>query len=304
MHAGGLSRFLTKVRGERCLVRAWPVRFFPSLGVLTVVLGCIGCAASMDAAGASAGAAPRGARGKKGAPWTILCLELRGPERRVQMEQIAETLRQTPGIRAKDVYLRDGRDGAVRLYYGTHFRRTDAKTGKRDTPKQLRDDLLLIRQLGSGPGQYFFLRALTVRAPTPDVGPPEWNLLRATGKYTLQVGIFEPTDEFWEFKQAAAEYCQLLRDKGYEAYYYHTDAASMVTVGAFGEDALVPHESGVPRYSAQVLALQQSDELLKYNLLNGSIYKGQVYASPTEKGERVPVPSRLVMIPHDGAAGP
>lgn len=258
----------------------------------------------MDAADASAGAAPRGARGQKGAPWTILCLELRGPERRVQMEQIAETLRQTPGVRAKDVYLRDDRDGVVRLYYGTYFRRTDAKTGKRDTPKQLRDDLLLIRQLGSGPGQYFFLRALTVRAPTPDVGPPEWNLLRATGRYTLQVGIFEPTDEFWEFKQAALEYCKLLRDKGYEAYYYHTDAASMVTVGSFGDDALVPHESGVPRYSARVIALQQSDELLKYNLLNGAIYKGQVYASPTEKGERVPVSSRLVLIPQDGAPRP
>ncbi len=263
-----------------------------------------GCAAPSAAAGASAEPAPRKARGQKGAPWTILCLELRGPDRRVQMEQIAETLRQTPGVRAGDVYLRDDRDGAVRLYYGTYYRRTDPKTGKRDTPKQLRDDLTLIRQLGSGPGQYFFLRALAVRAPTPDVGPPEWSLARATGKYTLQVGIFEPTDEFWEFKQAAAEYCRLLREKGYEAYYHHTDAASMVTVGSFGDEALVPQESGVPRYSARVVALQQSDELLKYNLLNGAIYKGQVYASPTEKGERVPVPSRLVVIPREGAAGP
>lgn len=234
--------------------------------------------------------------GNKGAPWTIRCLEMQGPDRRANMEQIAETLRSTPGVRAKDVFVHDDPDGVMRLYYGTYFRKTDEKTGKQSTPKQLSDDLKFIKQLGAD-RQYFFLRAMMVRYPTPDVGNPSWRLIDAPGLYTLQVGVFEPTDEFQEFKQAAADYCQLLRERGYEAYYHHTDAASMVTVGSFGEEALIPQEGKPPTYSANVLALQNSDELLKYNLLNGAIYRANSPSRDNPRGERVRVASQLVYIP-------
>lgn len=226
-----------------------------------------------------------------------MCMEMQGPQRKELVEQIAETLKRTAGIRAAEVFVRDEADGFARLYYGTYYRKTDPKTGARTTPKRLTDDLALIKQLGSGPGQYFFLRALTVRTPTDDAGNPDWALARASGIYTLQVAVFEPTDEFWEYKKAAAEYCTMLREKGFEAYYHHTSAASMVTVGAFGEEALIPQSEGAPRYAPHVVTLQESDDLMKYNLLNGARYRGQVYTSTAEKGERVPVPSRLVLIP-------
>ena len=216
-----------------------------------------------------------------------------------QIEQIAETLRNTRGVRADEVFITDDRDGFTRLYYGSYDRRTDRKTGKRTMPRKLTKDLKLIKELGTGPGEYYFLRAMVVRMPTPDVGDPEWNLAKADGVYTLQVGVFEPLEEFWQYKQAAVDFCELLRGKGYEAYYYHTDSASMVTVGTFGDDAVIPSPRGLPSYSAEVLALQRQDELLQYNRLNGAIYRAQ-----TDKGVMQRVPSRLVRIPSEGVTIP
>ncbi|MBI4718516.1 MAG: hypothetical protein HY763_11970 [Planctomycetes bacterium] len=277
-----------------------PTKVLVILGAATIVVSTLplGCAPG----GRVDPDAPRRSRlfRPTGAPWTILCLEMQGPQRMDHITQVAETLKQTPGVRARDVFVRDEAEGVARLYYGTYYRRTDPKTGKRNTPRQLTEDLRLIKELGSGPGEYYFLRALTVRMPTPDAGNPAWRLDRADGVYSLQVAVFEPTDEFWEYKQAAAEYCAMLRERGFEAYYYHTPAASMVTVGLFGADAVIEQPGKLPSYSPQVLALQQSDELMKYNRLNGAVYRGQVYTSDAEKGERMPVPSRLVHIPRDG----
>jgi len=72
----------------------------------------------------------------------------------------------------------------------------------------------------------------------------------------------------------------------------------MVTVGSFGPDAVVNMPQGLPRYSAEVLALQKN-ELLQHNLLNGGVY----YARD-DRGARTPVPSRLVEIPRTTPAQP
>ncbi|MGD2111602.1 MAG: hypothetical protein PVI86_19670, partial [Phycisphaerae bacterium] len=165
-----------------------------------------------------------------------------------------------------------------------------------DMPARMRNDLNLIRELGDSSGRRFFLRALPVRMPQPDVGNPEWNLASVSAKYSLQVAAFEPTGEFASYKQAAAEYCAELRERGYEAYYHHGPASSVVTVGAFGPDAVRSVSDGrVWRtvYASEVLALQR-DELLKHNLLNGHVYRVR-----DVNGEMVPVPSRLVEVPRN-----
>ena len=240
-----------------------------------------------------------------GAQWAILCLELPGDTRTRDAEHFAETLRSTPGIRAKEVVVRDESDGVARLYYGD-YRWPSIKDGKpAPMPKAMRDDLTMLRQLGDSAGHRYFLRAVPVRKPTPDVGNPQWSLTNAKGVYTLQVAVFEPTDDFAEYKEAAAEFCKLLREKGYEAYYYHTAASSLVTVGAFGPDAVIKPPADVahreyiksgtmvlPVYSGEVLALQ-GHELLKYNLHNGGV---RYTRSPN--GSRVPELSQLVEIPH------
>jgi hypothetical protein len=266
---------------------------------LSLAVGLSGCAN----AGGSDGGSGR-LFGKKGAPWTVLCLEMSGPTRTRDIEQFAETLRNTPTIRSKEVVVRDEADGIARLYYG-NYRWLPAKDGKpAPMPALMRNDLTMLRQLGDPAGRRYFLHAVPVRMPTPDVGNPDWALTRAKGVYTLQVAVFEPTDDFFEYKEAAAEYCKFLREKNYEAYYYHTNAASLVTVGAFGPEVVIrpPPEVAqheylkkgaivLPVYSGVILALQR-DELLKYNLHNGGIRY-------TRKPDNVRVPelSQLVEIP-------
>ncbi len=249
--------------------------------------------------------------GGKGSPWTILCVETTSPTGVQEIQQLADTLRHTAGIRANDVIVRAESNYATRLYYGTYYWSTDPGGRREAMPSQMRDDLTVLRQLADPAGRRYFLRAVPVRMPTPDVGNPDWSLNRAKGMYTLQVAVFEPTDEFLEYKEAAAEYCKLLREKGYEAYYYHTDAASLVTVGAFGADAIIKPPADVaqrefirkgtmvlPVYGKGVLSLQR-DELLKYNLHNGGIRY-----SRSATGDRVPEMSQLVEIPQTDTATP
>ncbi len=264
------------------------------------VLGYIFLTAlSLSVAGGGCATGPGGGRrgallGPKGAPWTILCVQLQEhnrAEHAEHIEQIAATLKRTPGIRAQEVFVRDGSDGSVGLYYGTYYRRTDPKTGRRAMPGPMRRDLDLLKQLGTDAGQRFFIQAMPVRMPTPDVGNPDWDLNKVNATYSLQVAVFEPNDDFWEFKQAAAQLCAFLRGKGYQAYYHHGPASSVVTVGAFGPQAVVTGSDGRTYYSPQVLALQR-EELLKYNLVNGA----KIRVKDSEGGGVI-VPSRLVEIP-------
>ena len=245
---------------------------------VTVLPGVCGCA----------GRGPM----SKGAPWTIRCLELQGPNRLEQIERIGETLKRTGGIRAGEVFVTDESDGFARLYYGTYHRRRDRKSGKRPIPKGMRRDIDMLRDLGDEAGRRYFVRAMPVRRPMPDVGKPAWDLVTVSAAYSLQVAVFEPTDDFWHHKQAAADFCSFLRGKGHQAYYFHASASSMVTVGAFGPEAVITTADGRVHYSAEVRALQQ-DALLKHNLVNTSVVR-----VITPGGQRIPVPSRLVEIPH------
>lgn len=236
--------------------------------------------------------------GPKGTPWTIQCLELQGPNCLQQVEKVAETLRRTPGIRPKDVFVKSDSHGSARLYYGTYFRRSDPGKGIRPVPAAMRREMNLIRQLGDGSGRRYFGRAMPVRMPTPDVGNPDWALANVSADYSLQVAAFEPGGDFWQYKLAAAQYCALLRKKGHEAYYDHDRACSIVTVGAFGPEAVIIKPNGRAFYSSEVLALQRN-ELFQYNLVNGAIMRVRI-----EGGESVPVPSRLVKIPRPRESDP
>jgi len=260
---------------------------FCAVGMMLLASG--GCVS-----GGKSGGARGSFFGTKGALWTIRCLELTGPGRQTQIAQFAETLKRTPGIRARDVFTFSD-SGKTGLYYGHYKRATDPKTGVRDMPVQMRRDVDLIKQLNDGQGHRFFLAALPARIPTPNVGNPAWNLNNVTGMYTLQVAAFEPGDNFSEFKQAASDYCDFLRGKGYDAYYHHAEASSVVTIGVFGSDAVDDESQGqtyLRQYSRQVARLQQ-DELLKYNYVNGGI----VYVIGPD-GSRTPVPSFLVKLPN------
>lgn len=231
------------------------------------------------------------ASGLRGTPWTIRCLELSGENRVAAIEQVAESLRRTPGIRSEEVFVRTHADGFSRLYYGRYRRSTFRGEKKTPFPRKMRADLNLLRELGDSTGRRFFSASLPVRMPEANTGNPAWQLKRLDASYSLQVAVFEPAGEFWECKRAAAQYCAALRDKGFDAYYHHGPGGSVVTVGAFGPNAVYRGSDGKTYYAAEVIELQQH-ELLKYNRLNGRIYRARVGS-----GDTIRVRSRLVEVP-------
>lgn len=263
-----------------------------------VALSLIICTSGCSRAGWSGGwFAPQGE------PWTILCLELRGAGSEAAVREIADVLRRTEGIEAGKVRV-EAADDAARIYYGTYYRRIDPATRRRSIPERMREDLLLLKELADPEGARYFLHARTVPTPKRDVGSPEWDLCRADGVYTLQVATYYNDEQLHDRELAAVEKTRQLRAKGLEAYYYHGEAQSIVTVGIFGEDAVVDKEGRVRyveiggerqqvvhRYSDEVAALQRRPECT-YNLTNDGIWYNL-----DNNGSRVPVRSMLVRIP-------
>ncbi len=262
---------------------------------LSLVFAGAGCS------GANSGGwfAPRGER------WTILALEIRGVGCQATAEEIAEGLRRTEGIKPKEVRVRSEGDLA-RIYYGTYYRRVDPDTRERSIPNKLREDLLLLKELGDPQGRHYFLQARKVPTPNRDVGKSEWDLRRADGVYTLQVAVYFNDEELHRRKLAAVAKVRQLRGRGFEAYYYHGESKSMVTVGTFGDEAVVDQhgqvryidtggskQQVVHRYSDEVSALQKRPEGM-YNLTNDAVWYNR-----DDQGNRVPVRSLLVRMPID-----
>ncbi len=248
-----------------------------------------GCATT--GGGASSGGGGGGATlfGKpKGAPWTILAYETRGPYAVRNAETLADLLRKFTDLNPKNVRVTHDQDGFSRIYYGTYYRQRDPQTGEAPVPPELQRDLRLIRLLQSEDAKRHFIMARKMPVPQPDVGRPEWALQTVKKPYTLQVAVFE-SFEIPEFKQAAADYCAELRRKGYEAYYHHGLDTSVVTVGAFDRDA-VRVEGGIATYSKEVTDLQ-AKETFAYNLTNGR------KLTVRQQGVESPVASQLMLVP-------
>jgi hypothetical protein len=214
-------------------------------------------------------------------------------------------LRRTRGVDADKVRVETTGDG-TNIYYGTYYRRINAATGRRSIPRKMGKDLTLLKELADEQGRHFFLHARSVPQPQKDVGKPEWDLRNAGGVYTLQVAAYFNDGVMQQRKRAAAEKAAQLRAKGYEAYYYHGQSRSLVTVGTFGEDALVDKDGQVryvdvggerrqvaTRYSDEVLELQKQPDC-QYNLTNDNIWYNR-----DDRGKRYPVQSMLVRIPRD-----
>jgi hypothetical protein len=141
-------------------------------------------------------------------------------------------------------------------------------------------------------------------APSADASYPEWDLAIAEAEFSLQVAVYYNDDKMHDRKKAAVEKCRQLRRKGYQAYYHHGVTCSIVTVGAFGPEALVdesgrvryitprhgPKRQVAYRYGDDVLALQKKPEC-QYNLTNDNIEY-----NIDERGNAVPVRSLLVRV--------
>jgi len=121
--------------------------------------------------------------------------------------------------------------------------KTDHSTlywGRYRTPKDAQANLKLAKSYRTSAGIPLFAKSIIIPLPGKQIGPGEWNLANATGKYTVIVAVFYnvPEADYVGRKRFAVQYCKQLRDEGLEAYYRHGPAKSFVTIGAFGASAV------------------------------------------------------------------
>jgi hypothetical protein len=237
--------------------------------------------------------------------WTIECNEYRGGARREMADSMATALKAVSALSKRPIWTEHAEESS-RLFCGSYtLKYSTPKPGSAGKPSAepeiqlndaIRHDLDLIRGLAIG-DKYPFFSARPRPKPLPDEGPTEWDLRNAKGVYTLNVGVTQSTPTLHNYKEAAVEWVKDLRQRGYEAYYYHSPdrPITSICVGTFGEDAVTVGSDRVPHYSQTVLALREKEEF-KYNLENGAItYKSAT--APDGKHARVANESFLVKIP-------
>lgn len=245
-------------------------------------------------------------------PWTIECNSYVGENAGEMADTMASALKRTEGIDPDQVWVAHEADRS-RVFYGTYLQEyMEAQTDGAEHLQgdvivalgdEIKRDLRFIRSLAMG-SQYPFFSARPLPKPIEDLGPSAWDLNLAQGTYTLQVGVTYNTPTLHNYKKAAVEWVRVLREDGWEAYYYHHPEApkSSVCVGTFGPEALVDEGGGRTRYSDRVNALRKQADFM-YNLENG--HRMFRVAKDSETGEEVEMPnwSFLVKIPRDEATG-
>ncbi|MCK4276493.1 MAG: hypothetical protein KAX78_08265 [Phycisphaerae bacterium] len=146
-------------------------------------------------------------------------------------------------------------------------------------------------------GRAFFARAIVIPVPGKKIGPPEWDLTNATGAHSLLVAAFHevPAEKAIGRKKCAVDYCRWLRDRGYEAYYYHGLGNSTVTIGAFPASSIKDGTSGEKLIAdPKIISLM---EVFPHLAVNGYAVTRKVYNPQTRKYKSVKRKTYLVRIP-------
>lgn len=204
-----------------------------------------------------------------GEQWMILCIELTRatPNRRRTIDQLADALRQDRRLDGQAVRTMHG-DDASAVYCGMF--KPKMRDGNVHFEDADRAYVQYIRSLAVG-ASHPFLEARLVPAPTDDVGPPQWNVRNCPEPYTLHIADFYNTVNFNQRKESAVQYCRLLREKGYEAYYWHGHRRSFVCVGALrrGREFLIRPDGIILSPKLQELIDGDTEFQMKYQTVNG-----------------------------------
>ena len=248
-----------------------------SIGLLASLLvgGCQG-----GGTGGGAGMTNIFQTGGRGETWTIQCKRIPDdvPNRKESIEQLASALGRAAGIDPSKIQVAHDEDAST-IYYGTY--RAGRRDGQPTLDQSARDQVAAIRSLAVG-DVHLFLAARLVPTPTPDVGPAEWNVKRCGGSYSLEVGEFYNENRFTERKEAAVVFCRELREKGYEAYYWHGPQRSNVYVGALEpERDFMITPQGIYLGPKLKQLIDGDPELLKFKYVNGG------YSSQIVRGQKV-----------------
>lgn len=268
---------------------------------LSVLVLCCACG----------GLAPSAGCGRDQARYTILLCILKGPGHVEHAAQAkAEAAKFAPAAELRILHKAEHTE----LYWSS-YSSVDAAHGDLAKAKAHR--------LGKS-GYQVFRGALVVPLPGEHVGRSEWDLRNVSRRFEYTVLVAEFFNErgvTWPQgrKQAAVDYCQELRGKGYQAFYHHGPARSKVTVGAFGPKAMQQVQSWkknaageyeldpkthqrVPVYSWKLVdprarkIMKTSDPPLCFLARNGMM-ETRAWVDRQGKKHKVPIGSKLIVIP-------
>jgi hypothetical protein len=127
------------------------------------------------------------------------------------------------------------------VYAVTYENESVVYRGRYKSAAQARRELKGVRAYTTKIGKVPFAQASVVSLPGQDGGNPEWDLARVTDKmYSVLVAVYMdmPAKEYYGRRQRAVAACKALREKGVEAYYYHTPSRSALCIGSFGPSAV------------------------------------------------------------------
>jgi hypothetical protein len=169
--------------------------------------------------------------------------------------------------------------------------------GKYPSKEAAEGDLRRAKSFRTHVGIQAFPIAAIVPIPGTDIGPPEMNLANAKGVYTVLIATFHDVPER---RQYAVDNCKDLRQKGEEAYFYHTSTQSIVTIGAFDASAVKEVRNGAATTtevnSEGVLQILRNHPLLAEN---GYSVKVVVPDILSHKAVKVDKHSYVIRIPRD-----
>jgi len=173
--------------------------------------------------------------------------------------------------------------------------------GRYATQAAAERDLAKARAYRSPVGAQPFVRAMIMPLPGENVGPPEWNMTRTHGLFTVVVAEFYdvPESGYVGRENFAVECCRMFREKGLEAYYYHGPVKSLVGIGSFPESSY-PSVIVGGRYERVVRDSRITDILKQFpNLAVNGREEVVVLHPASPPADKISTASYIMEIPRD-----
>jgi hypothetical protein len=216
---------------------------------------------------------------------TILLFLVRGPNHTADAEAYKNTVAKETGWR--DLFLVHEAEWSE-LYRGRYL-----------SASQAQRDLKASQTWRDSQGATPFARALVMPLPAKDVGPPEWNLLRTSGMFTVTVAEFYdvPESSYVGRRDFAVQYCRQLRARNMQAYYYHGPTKSFVCVGSYPESAYPSvNQGGVFKRVSRDARIDKTLKEFPFLAVNGR-QEVEVVQSKEGKPVRLATASYVMEIP-------
>lgn len=228
-----------------------------------------------------------------GSKWTIKLLMLKGSAQESAIQTVLRSVKAT---------------GVPEAFAETRGEHALIAVGKYDSPTSPDAQAMLkrVKELQiDGQRPYMAAHMLPPPAQSLKGTVPEWDLRNAKAKYgkqaefTLQVNIYTnpngraSVSEVREFQRAAEDAVRTLRKEHAEAFYYHDQAGSTVTVGLFSQDEL---DSGFSLKPGAGSGIRELQKRFPYAMLNGAGVKERSVDAQGKPVESMR-PSFIVRVP-------